>query len=333
MNLLLSTLGFLIALGLFLLFLLALLSPLEALGWWAGWSKRGLDPVDKADLDLKRYDDAVADAPHYVVYLTAIGGISTDDISSRERHFLALLADHLPDAMIVSDVFPFSVSNNPLNGERALSWLWQRLHNSRMQRHSTSFLSIFIFARNLFQVAVSADPRYGPINNVGVANEIAKSLYRHGYPLQSGKPITVMGWSGGGQIAVGAARYLHQALEAPVYVISIGGVLTDDPSIQYVEHLYHIQGSRDSFPKVGDILYPGRWKLLSYSAWNQALREGKITFIDPGPMRHTGGKDYFDPKSKLADGQTYVEKTTEIIAGIILGIPDTRPDRDIAEST
>ena len=84
--------------------------------------------------------------------------------------------------------FPFSVTNNPLNGERSLGWLWQRIHNSRLGRRG-SVLAMLIFVRNLFQVGVSSDPRYGPIYNVGVARELMRSLLRHGYPPDSGIPI------------------------------------------------------------------------------------------------------------------------------------------------
>jgi hypothetical protein len=226
------------------------------------------------------------------------------------------LQEALPDAVIISDVFPFSVTNNPLTGERLLGWLWRKIHERR-KTITGSLLASFIFARNLFNVAVSADPRYGPINNVGVANEIIKSLVREGYPVGSGKPITVMGWSGGGQIAVGVARYLHRGLETPVYVVSIGGVLTDDASIEDVEHLCHLQGSKDFFPRIGDILYPGRWRIISYSAWNRAKRAGRITVFDPGPMVHTGRGDYFDHHATLPNGQTHVEKTAEITVDCI----------------
>lgn len=315
MSALLDPLLALLVLGLLLFVALALLSPLEALGWWAGWSRRQVDQV--ADAAVLAEAKPIAPDAHFIVYLTAIGGISAEDISRRERGFLEKLAERVPEAVIVDDVFPFSVTNNPLNGERPLSWLWQRIHNSRM-RGRGALLSSLIFARNLLQVAVSSDPRYGPIYNVGVAREIVRSLVRQGYSPQHHRPVTVIGWSGGGQIALGVARYLHEALKAAVYVVSVGGVLSDDKSIASVAHLYHLQGSRDKFPQVGAFLYPGRWPFVRYSAWNEALRAGKITVIDPGPMRHTGREDYFDHKRTVEDGKTYVERTTEIIADIVL---------------
>lgn len=315
MSLILEPLFCLISIGVLLLFVMAILSPFEALGWWAGWTHKEMESSPPTPVSKKNQKPA----DFYVVYLTAIGGISATDISSRERRFLHRLNEALPgDVVLVDDVFPFSVTNNPLNGERQLSWLWQRIHNSRIGGKGSALAGL-IFIRNLLQVGVSGDPRYGPIYNVGVAREIARSLLKHGYPPDSGAPIAVMGWSGGGQIAVGVVPYLHKAFQAPIDVISIGGVISDDPGIASVDHLYHLQGSKDSFPNISNILYPGRWPIVRHSAWNQAWGEGKISLIDPGPMKHTGRGDYFDRKATLPDGQSHLDKTVAVIAKALSG--------------
>lgn len=314
-DLILQPLSCAIGLVLLALLLLALLSPFEALGWWSGWSRRRLTP-DAGSWPEVTPDMLEQAADHYLVYLTAIGGISSETISRRERGFLELLQERLPNSTLIDDVYPYSVSNNPLNGERQFAWLWQRIHNSRM-RGKGGLTAVLIFVRNLFQVAVSADRRYGPIYNLGVAREIARSLVRHGYPPGSGIPIVLMGWSGGGQITVGVSRYLNLAFDAPIRIVSIGGVTTDDPGIAYVDHLYHLNGSRDKFPRIGDILYPGRWSFVRHSAWNQAKADGRITVIDPGPMVHTGRGDYFDYKATLDDGTTFVTQTADITARVI----------------
>lgn len=314
-DLILQPLSCAIGIVLLALLLLALLSPFEALGWWSGWSRRRLTP-DAGSWPEVTPDMLEQAADHYLVYLTAIGGISSETISRRERGFLELLQERLPNSTLIDDVYPYSVSNNPLNGERQFAWLWQRIHNSRM-RGKGGLTAVLIFVRNLFQVAVSADRRYGPIYNLGVAREIARSLVRHGYPPGSGIPIVLMGWSGGGQITVGVSRYLNLAFDAPIRIVSIGGVTTDDPGIAYVDHLYHLNGSRDKFPRIGDILYPGRWSFVRHSAWNQAKADGRITVIDPGPMVHTGRGDYFDYKATLDDGTTFVTQTADITARVI----------------
>ncbi len=324
---------------LLLLIIMALLSPLEAMSWWAGWSSKAPRPRKLGQEVLEEVQEGEADEPEaaprprsvYIVYLTAIGGISADDLSYRETNMLALLQQNLPDIGLVSDVFPFSVSNNPLNGERFFGWLWQKIHERR-KTVTGAFLASFIFARNLFNVAVSADPRYGPINNSGVAREIIKSLYRQGYPIEGGIPVVTMGWSGGGQIAVGVAPFLNLGLDAPIYVVSIGGVLTDDPGIAFVEHLWHLQGSKDHFPRIGDILFPGRWRVARKSAWNRFKGAGRMTVIVPGPMIHTGQGDYYDNKAILPDGKTYAEKTVEVITQAVREIEAMSPRIDVEQS-
>lgn len=316
MSSILTPLSCLIGLAFLLLVTMALLAPFESLGWWAGWTKRDLQPV----APLEEFNPAAEPADLYIVYLTAIGGISAD-LSSRERRFLKRLETAMPGkVVIIDDVFPFSVNNNPLNGERPLSWLWQRMHNSRLGGKASGF-AILIFVRNLFQVAVSGDPRYGPIYNFGVARELTRSLIQHGYPPDSGIPIAVMGWSGGGQIAVGVAPYLHEALQAPVYVVSIGGVISDDPGLDQVEHLYHLQSSKDRYPRISEVLYPGRWRVMRHSHWFRAEEAGRISVIDPGPMRHTGRGDYLDRHTILANGQSNLDRTVAVIVALLQGQP------------
>jgi hypothetical protein len=314
----------LVVLAFLLLVAMALLSPFEALGWWAGWTKRELKQVAPAKLVVSGEEPADI----YIVYLTAIGGISAD-LSSRERRFLARLKEAMPgETVIIDDVFPFSVNNNPLNGERALSWLWQRMHDSRAGGKASAF-TVLIFIRNMFQVAVSADPRYGPIYNFGVARELSESLLEHGYPPGSGIPIVVMGWSGGGQIAAGVTPYLHEGLHAPVSVVSIGGVISDDPGLDKVEHLYHLQSSKDKFPRISELLYPGRWPNMRHSHWYRAESAGRISVIDPGPMRHTGKGDYLDRHTLLPNGQSNLDRTVEVIATILQGEPIPALNEDV----
>ena len=311
MNIIITPIVYLLLFGLLLFFGMAMLSPFETREWW----KLSALEKGKQPPTWKKEDN---DSSMYIIYLTAIGGVSADEISSRERQFLAGVEEQLQTAVFIDDVFPFSVSNNALTGERLFAKIWRYIHAARRKGSATGvFLSSLIFARNLFQVGVSGDPRYGPIYNVGVAKELIRSLLEHGYPPNSGKPIVVMGWSGGGQIAIGVVRYLSEGLNAPVSVMSIGGVMAADPSIAYVDKLYHLQGSRDKFPNLGEILYPGRWPFLKKTEWSKAKEDGRFITVVPGPMRHTGKEDYFDHHTTLPNGQTYLERTTEAVADLL----------------
>jgi len=305
---------------------MALLSPFETLGWWAGWSKRTIERElsgERTGTEKWPPVEAQVDGNHlkpakgpYLVYLR---GIATAEAapSQREQGFLDYLSENLPGSTIIADVFPYSATNNPLTGERAFAWLYKILQRARSHYKNSLFAFIFIL-RNLVQVGVSGDPRYGPIYNAGVAREIGRSLIRRGYKFESQHPVWIMGWSGAGQIAIGAARYLVQILHTPVYVISIGGVILDNPGIAEISHLYHLEGSRDYFPRLGDILSPGRWGIIRRSAWNTALEQGRISVINPGPMKHTGANDYFDHTAILSDGTTHAQRTAQVVSKIIL---------------
>lgn len=315
----------LLALGLLLLVIMAALAPFEAMSWWAGWSDRAqkLDALASASHNATAAQ-APAQADQYAVFLSGIGTMGGDSLSDDERAFLDRLDAQVPGTVIVDDVFPYSVDNNALTGQRAFAGFWRKLQYFRVtgQRPLLVFL---INVRNLFQVAVSSDRRYGPIYNRGSAEVILKGLLRQGYQIGSGKPVILLGSSGGGQISLGAATYLKQALQAPLWLVSIGGVMCSDPGTHYIEHLYHLHGEKDSVDRLGAIVFPGRWRVLQHSDWNWAISRGKISVLTVGPMGHNGPGSYLCQQSHLADGQSYLDKTAAVVAALITGIASGQP--------
>jgi hypothetical protein len=313
----------LLLIGLLVLLLIgAALSPLESLSWWAGWyGERDALAHDHTLQEQAAAQPAVEPATHYIVYLSGIGAISGDSVPPEETIFLDRLEAHLPpSARLVRDVFPYSVTNIGLTGNRAFGVLWRRLERLRL-RNANALLTNLINIRNLFQVAVSADPRYGPIANFGVAQEIIRVLLSEGYPLRSGTPVTLIGWSGGGQISLGASTYLRGLLGAPIRVISIGGVMADDPGLLSLSHLIHLYGEKDPVQRLGGILYAGRWPIMAQSPWNRAQADGRITLTSLGPMAHNGKGNYFDHKREMADGQSYMDRTIAAVAAVLVEVP------------
>jgi hypothetical protein len=306
----------LVCLGGLVLLILALLAPLETLRWWAGWA-----PGPAPDAPLQSASAAqTSPAPLYVVYLSGVAAIDPHQMHEKEASFLDRVAEQIAPAILVRDVFPYSVTNNPLTGERPLAWLWRRV--SAMSNKRGKSLADWaglglVTVRNMLQVLVSADPRYGPPSSFGVAKEITRALVQSGYRLDSRAPVMLLGYSGGGQVAVGAAPYVRQILQAPISVTGIGGVYSDDPGILAVEHLYQLAGSRDYTRRIGDLLFPGHWFLFPRSAWHHAQRAGKITTLDMGPMKHTLKGDYFSRSSKLADGMSHADKTARTIGALV----------------
>ena len=320
MSWLLDQLGSLLLLVLLLIVVMALLAPFETLGWWAGWSPRDLehDPPQPAE---PAAPDHAEQPPHaFVVYLTGVGGFSGAALRESEARFVESLAARLPRAAVIRDVFPYSVNNNPLDGHRVMSTFWRWLQQNRLKMPNSIF-DLPVILHNVMQVGVSSDPRYGPVYNLGVAREVVQSLMRHGYATGAATEITLVGYSGGAQISIAIARYLTNTLRASVRVISLGGVFSSDPALTYVDHIYHFEGQRDPMPRLGVVLYPGRWPVMATSAWNAVKRKGRVTTIRRGLIAHFGAMDYFSESATLPDGRTHLEQTVEHVAAIVESSP------------
>ncbi|GAB4575470.1 MAG: hypothetical protein Kow0077_27120 [Anaerolineae bacterium] len=290
----------------------ALLSPLEALGWWAGWFRT--TEATHVPETPRPAETPVTDKRCFVAYLTGIAGVAGDIHMPREQRFLAALTRELPDCVIVDDIFPYSVTNRALTGQRVFAWFWRYVFLRKTQGSPVGFL---INMRNLFQVLVSADNRYGPIYNHGAAWLIYDALCAHGYSPDSGIPLVLIGYSGGGQICLGAAPYLKDLTGASITIISLGGVLCADPGLQDVDHLYHIEGTRDWVQRIGAIVFPGRWPFLRNSYWNMARTQDKITIVHIEGAKHTGSGGYLDDDSLTPDGRSFLQTTLEVIVSLI----------------
>lgn len=305
-----------------LLFLSAILAPLESLAWWSGWS--GNPPLHLPD---EVPSTPPPSATHYVVYLSGIGAISGTSIPAEEVPFIEELHARLPNAVVIDDIFPYSINNNGLTGQRALGWFWRKVEALRL-RNENDIRSFLVNTRNMWQMLVSADRRYGPVYNLGVAQEIWHGLVRHGYPIGSGIPVTLVGWSGGAQIALGASSYLAE-IGAPIYVISVGGVLSDDRGLERVKHLWHLYGEKDLLQKLAGFMYSGRWVIAPASVWNRARTQNKITWVHLGGCQHNGIGNYFDMDTTCSNGEAYGVRTLTTIVDILTETTNAHKPSDV----
>lgn len=303
--------------ALVLLVISAVMAPIESLGWYAGWFGEHEAPPDVQEVKQSRISDPPASpAGHFVIYLSGIGAITSDAVPEEEIIFLDAFEPRLTDTLLIRDVFPYAVTSAGLTGERFFAGVWRWLEQRRLQ-NPNAVLANLVNIRNMLQVAVAADQRYGPIYSLGVAQEMVRHLVRHGYVIGSGKPVTLIGWSGGGQVALGSAGFLDSMIHAPIRVISVGGVMASDPGLDHIVHLYHFYGDKDPVQGLGAKAFPGRWKSSVTSPWNRALSQGRITLTSLGPYSHNGKGNYFDMKHTLPDGRTYGEKTMEELIRVL----------------
>jgi hypothetical protein len=303
----------------------AIMAPLETLGWWAGWYGDRIETtVDDPPPDARAARASVA---RYAIYLDGIAQSSshyTEDIET----FLDALAPELPAGVcLIRGVMAYSVVNRPLDDDPLWSRLWKFIDTERFRGSGlpAALMGMIVNLRNVLIVAVSADARYGPMYNFGVAYVMYRSLIANGYRLRSGTPVTLIGYSGGAQMACGAAHFLKAALNAPVGVISLGGVISGDDPILALEHVYHFVGTKDRIERIGPVMFPSRWSIAVRSYWNRAKRVGRLTEISLGPVGHQVPGGMLDPNARLADGRTNLRQTLDYIEAVVGRAPLERP--------
>ncbi|HEY2476571.1 MAG TPA: hypothetical protein VGI19_17455 [Candidatus Cybelea sp.] len=293
-----------------------LLAPLETLGWWAGWY--GGEVNTELVQVPSEGGDAGAEISRFVVYLDGVAQSSaryTPDIET----FLDALALELPkDVRLIRGLMAYSVINRPLENDPFFSTLWRIVEKARL-RNINSILGMVINLRNCLIVAVSADRRYGPMYNLGIAQVVYNSLIANGYRPGRGVPVTLIGYSGGGQMSAASSALLKRATDSPLDVISLGGVISGASKIVELEQLYHVAGEKDGVQRIGAIVFPTRWKIAALSNWNQARRLGRISFVSLGPVGHQVPGGMFDPNAQLPDSRTFLRQTLDVVTNILSG--------------
>src|SRR5690606_16397764 len=139
---------------------------------------------------------------------------------------------------------------------------------------------------------VAADSRYAPIYGRGETEVIVASLLANGYHPGSGAPIVIVGYSGGVQVGLVSVPFLKRALEAPITIISLAGVMSSAPGLSQLEHFHHLESSSDKIPLYGRLMFSGRWPIARNSHYNRLRRSGRLTVHRLGPMRHNGAGSY-----------------------------------------
>src|SRR5262245_16964121 len=100
----------------------ALLAPVEALGWWAGWFDHG-DPLEGASATSR--GAAPIGARRFIVFLCGISVEGADALPEEETGWVTHLRSRMPEAVVVDDVFPYSVTNTALTGDRPFAGFWR----------------------------------------------------------------------------------------------------------------------------------------------------------------------------------------------------------------
>lgn len=303
----------LVVISLIALVISIVLTPLETLSWWAGWQEPGpLNPGTPVRSPLP--DTEIA---RYVIYLDGINQGAYACLPEVDRFLDELVVALPPNVLVVKGIMPYSVTNRPISQTNPSGFLW-RIVESLTEKNPNNPIGFLINLRNVFAVAVSADSRYGLLKNQGLAQVLLNSLVHYGYPMGSQPPITLIGNSGGGQMAMGAVTYLREVIPTSIEVISISGVIAGNTGVMETDHLYHLVGSQDLVEKIGPICFPSRWALALSSSWNRAKRRGKISIIPLGSVGHNGQSGPLGANAYLEDGRSHLQQTLNLVTGILL---------------
>lgn len=292
-----------------------LLSPFEVLGWWAGWYGEGLEhPHEQSPASYTEFGEHEA-PEQFVIFLDGIANVGAGNYHDVEA-LLAGLASACPRSVILGDVMPYSVLDvDLLSPTRPLAPFWRRMFDRKLEGKG-GLIDFSINLRNLAQVLVAADQRYGNVFGRGEAQLMLDSLLTRGYQPGSGTPITIVGYSGGAQIGLVAAPFLSRSLSAPLSMVSLGGVMASEAGLDYLDVMYHLEGSSDWVPKSGRALFPGLWRIAKRSHWNRLRRSGRLKFVEMGPMRHNGSGSYIDVESFIA-GESHLTITIRTVSDLL----------------
>jgi len=236
-----------------------------------------------------------------IVYLDGIHQ-SEQDHPPRVEAFLEQLQRRLPaHVRLLKGLETYTVTKARLADDTWGSWFWQRLF-ALQEHHPNSAVStlcaVLVQANNVIKVGISSDRRYGPILNYELALKMGQRLAEVGFqpgPVGPDGPqeLVMLGYSGGGEMAMGVADYLRRICRCPVRIITFCGVFSGNQLLEEVSRIAMVVGSADPVAAFGRIAYPGRSPLLPLSNWNRAVGRGQVTRHWITGLSHNGARGPF----------------------------------------
>lgn len=243
-----------------------------------------------------------------IVYLDGIHQ-SERDHPPRVAAFLEHLQKRLPaQVRLLKGLEAYTVTTARLADDTWGRWFWQRLF-ALQEHHPNSIVStlcaVLVQANNVIKVGISSDRRYGPILNYELALKVSQRLAEGGFqpgPVGPEGPqeLVILGYSGGGEMAMGMADYLRRICRCPVRIITFCGVFSGNQLLEEVSRIAMVVGSADPVAAFGRIAYPGRSPLLPLSNWNRAVARGQVTRHSITGLSHNGARGPFSERYRGA---------------------------------
>ena len=255
--------------------------------FWEGWMRGLPDPS-------RLFPEEISQASihrHYLVYLDGIHQ-SEECHPPKVTGFLegpdGAIAE---DTLLVKGIEAYTITNVGLRSTTFAGWFWQRLF-SLQEHHPNGLVRLIcafsVQANNVIKVGISSDRRYGPVMNYELALKIARRLGVMGFHPSHAARVVLVGYSGGGEMAIGTAEILQQLCRVPVQVSTVCGVVSGNGSLDAIEDVAMVVGSRDPVAALGRIAYPGRLPFLFLSNWNRWQRLHPLHRYPIEGMSHNG---------------------------------------------
>jgi hypothetical protein len=298
-------------LALLLAWLLGLLVPISGIysvagqyAFWNGWLGELPDPAQvfaQGEQQRAATGEAAAAVDRFVVYLDGIHQ-SEQEHPPRVAALLQDLEGQLPaGTLLIQGVQTYTISPAELAADAGSRWFWRRLfllQENHPNRLVNAICGGLVQANNVIKVGISADRRYGPILNYELALKVVQRLVEAGLRQGSGQRIVLLGYSGGGEMAMGMADVLQVLSRCPVQILTCCGVFSGNQRLDQVAGIAMVVGSRDPVAALGPLLFPGRSPLLPFSNWNKARYAGRVTREMVVGMGHNGRTGPFSPQHR-----------------------------------
>lgn len=294
-------------LGLLLIPISGVISVTSQFAFWRGWLG-GLPQPGDIFAGLAGAPPGTAETRCTIVYLDGIHQ-SERDHPPRVAAFLALLESRLPSHVrLFKGLETYTVTTARLADDAGGSWFWRRLF-ALQEHHPNAWVglicAVLVQANNVIKVGISSDRRYGPILNYELALKVAQRLADQGFlpgPDPGGRPqeLVLLGYSGGGEMAMGMAEYLRRICRCPVRIMTFCGVFSGNQLLEQVGEIAMIVGDRDPVAAFGRIAYPGRSPLLPLSNWNKAVKRGQVRRHRISGLSHNGLNGPFSDRYRTA---------------------------------
>ncbi|MEB3255176.1 MAG: alpha/beta hydrolase [Synechococcaceae cyanobacterium] len=292
-------LPWLLAPALLLLPIAGILSLVSQYAFWEGWLEGLPEPASlfpEAPATAGAPPGALPSPRTYVIYLDGIHQYSFDH-PPRVAAFLSELEARLtPGVQLLRGLETYTLLPVPLAEERGGAWFWRRLF-ALQEHHPSPFVrgltAALVQANNVIKVGISSDRRYGPIRHYELALKIAQCLALAGFHPHHGTSLVLLGYSGGAEMAFGAADYLQRLCPVPLRIVCFCGVFSGNHPLERVEAIGQVVGGGDRVAALGSLAYPGRSPLWPLSRWRRAVRAGRVERRAIPGMTHNGPRGPF----------------------------------------